>query len=126
MEDRSLSHKYMKVCCDMRKFSSQSCGVNVDFTTCSHHWLLLSFVQIILSGDRLQQVTDIKTTNINRSIACLLTNACLRLLLSSFISISSSLLAALRFLFSARVRTTKAATTRLSIVKLVLLRSRYL
>ena len=113
MEDRSSSHKYMKVHWDMRKFFSQSCGVNVDFTTCSHQWLLLSFIQSILSGDRLQQVTNINTKNINCSIACLLTNAHLRRLLFSFIRFN--LLAALCFLFSIRSRTTRAAT-RLSIV----------
>ena len=107
--DRSSLYRYVKVHCDMRKFSSHSCGANVDFTTFSHQWLLLSFVQIILSGDRLQQVTDINTTSINHSIACLLTNACLRLLLSSFFC--SNLLAALRFLFNTRAQTTRAATS---------------
>ena len=100
----SSSHKYIKVDCDMRKFSNQSCRVNVDFMTCSHQWLLLSFVQIILSGDTLKKVTE---NNINRSIVCLLTNACLRLLLSSFIRFS--FLAALRFLFVRRLRTITVA-----------------
>ena len=97
MEDRSSSHKYTKVLCDIRKFSSQSVGVNVHFTMCSHKWLLLSFVQIILSGDRLPHVIDINITNIKRSIACLLTNSLLCLSLLCFISVN--LLTALCLLF---------------------------
>ena len=100
----------MMVLCDMRKFSSQSRDVNIDLTTCSHQWLLLSFVQIILSGDRLQQVTHINTiTNIHPSIARLLTNACLRLL-ASF-----NLLVTLHFLLSRSARHTRAATNHSSI-----------
>ena len=87
IEDRSSSHKYAKVLCDMRKFSIQSC-VHIDFTTFSHQWLLLSFVQRILSCDKFKHATDISTTNTNRSIACLLSNSLLRLFLFCFINVN--------------------------------------
>ena len=60
MEDRSSLHKYVKVHCDMQKLSSQSCSVNG-----LHNILppMATFLhlQIILSGNKLQQFTDINT-----------------------------------------------------------------
>ena len=35
-EDRNLSHMYEKVSRDIRKFSSQSCGVSTELMKCSH------------------------------------------------------------------------------------------
>jgi len=59
MEDRSSLQKYMKVHCDMQKLSSQSCSVN------GFHNILPPIatlhLQIILSGNQLQQFTDINT-----------------------------------------------------------------
>ena len=80
---RSFSHRYRKVSWDIRKFSSQSRGVNVEFTTCSHQWLLLSFAHSVLTGGqrKLEATTANTSINTKRSWDCLLAKALLRLML---------------------------------------------
>ena len=60
MEDRSSLRKYVKVHCDMQKLSSQSCSVNRLHNILPPMATSL-LLQIILSGNKLQQFTDINT-----------------------------------------------------------------
>ena len=78
-----LSHKCKKVSRDMQKFLSQSCGVNVVFTTCSHQWLLRSLHQIALAGgtNQLNEIISRRNMNVTRSPNCLLAKAFLHFML---------------------------------------------
>ena len=100
-----LSHKCKKVSRDMQKFLSQSCGVNVVFTTCSHQWLLCSLHQIALAGgtNQLNEIISRRNMNVTRSPNCLLAKAFLHFMLCFLFQFF--LLMASRFLETKYVRT---------------------